>query len=427
MQEGQVRRRVDRDAAGCHDAAQQRQRLVDQVAEVDRARSQLERAGLHAGHVEEVGNEPPQPVRLQLNELQQLSPVVGAQAGVDLAHARHGRLDGGQWSPQVVRGGTHQGPTPTVDLLEQARPQGLLAQLGPVDGERRLVGKRAEQAPLTLHQLHVLEHQHADGPVAHHQCHRHPPRSGLLEQPEGPRLAAPRRHRSDVRLGQGLACARRDLQLRTRCPECRRRASGRTRRRPTRDEDGLHRGHDVRQQLRQREIADERLRQLVQPFRFCGPALRLLAGTPQLGHDLGDDQHDHGVDGERDPVLGRADREGVVGGEEEEVVDDEAPECPDDTGKEAADDDSHQCGQHEHQGGDGDAQVGPEGKQHGQERAESGQGDDDPPRRSLVRSPGSQPAWSDVPHRFRSSECLLSVPTPWRGPAMRGGDDREHG
>jgi len=34
------------------------------------------------------------------------------------------------------------------------------------------------------------------------------------------------------------------------------------------------------------------------------PAQRLLPCPAQLGHELGDDQHDHGVDREGDPVLG---------------------------------------------------------------------------------------------------------------------------
>ena len=54
----------------------------------------------------------------------------------------------------------------------------------------------------------------------------------------------------------------------------------------------LHGCHHVGQQLRQAEVADQRLRQLVQPFRLLGATLRLLAGGPQLGHHLGHDQHD---------------------------------------------------------------------------------------------------------------------------------------
>ncbi len=422
VQEGQVQVRVDRDLAGRQDPAQQGQCLVEQLAEVEAGWSELERAGLQAGHVEKVGHEPCQAVRLQFDELQQLSPIVRAQASIDLAQARYGGLDGGEWCPQVVRGGAHQGTTPTVDLLEQPCPQSLLAQLGAVDGQRRLVGERAEQAALMFHQLHVLEHQHADRSVADHQRHRHPPRSGLFQQSEGAGLAATRCHRRDVGRGQGLARARRDPQRRNAGVTL-----GQHQGRPAWSEHRLHRCHHVGQKLRQAEIADQCLRQLVQPFGLLGPAFRLLARAPQLGHHLGHHQHDDGIDGQCCPVLGRADRERVVRREEEEVVDDEAPQRAHHAGEDATDDDSHQSGQHEDQGGDGDAQVSPEGEQHSEERSQADQSQGDAPDRSLVRSLGIEPAWSDVRHRIPFFEASLSVPTPWRAPAMRGGDDREHG
>ena len=125
--------------------------------------------------------------------------------GVDLAQARDGCLDGGERRPQVVRRGAHEGAAPAVDLLEQPRPQRLLAQLRPVDGERRLIGERAEQAPVPLGQLHVLEHEHAHGPVAHDQGDRDPAGPPVVNQPERAGLTAPRRHGGHVPFRQGLA------------------------------------------------------------------------------------------------------------------------------------------------------------------------------------------------------------------------------
>ena len=422
----QVCRRLDRDAAGGDDPAQLGQRLVDQVGEADRHRSELERACLQPGHVEKVGHQPRQAVRLQLNELQQLGAVLRTQLGIDLAHARDGRFDGGQRGAQVVRGRAHQRPAPTVDLLEQARPQGLLAELRPVDGQRGLVGERAEEAAVVLHQLHVLEHQHAHGPVVDDQRDRDSARAGIVEPSEGSRLTAARRDRSDVLVRQGLARAGGN-------PQGRRSSMiggiriGQHQRRPARSEDRLHGGHDVRQQLRQREVADQGLGQLVQAFGLLGPAFRLLPGALQLGHDLGDDQDDHDVDDKRDPVLRRADRQRVVGREEEHVVEDESPQCADEPGNEATDDGPGQRRQHEQQRREGDAQVGPEGKQEGQQRAEADQRDGDPQRGSLVRCPGKQPSWSDLRHNFPSFGASLSVPTPWWDRTKRGGNDCQHG
>ena len=199
----QVCRRLDRDAAGCDDPAQLGQCFVDQGGEADCHRSELERACLQPGHVEKVGHQPRQAVRLQLNELQQLGAVLRAQLSIDLAHARDGRFDGSQRRAQVVRGRAHQRAAPTVDLLEQACPQRLLAQLRPVDGQRGLVGERAEEAAVVLHQLHVLEHQHAHGPVVDDQRDRDSSRACIVEQSEGSRLPAARGDRSDVLVRQG--------------------------------------------------------------------------------------------------------------------------------------------------------------------------------------------------------------------------------
>ncbi len=137
--------------------------------------------------------------------------------------------------------------------------QRLLAQLGPVDGKRRLVGERAEEAPFSLTQLHVLQYQHAHRPVAHHQGHRHPARSGVVHKSQGSGLTAPRSQGDHVPLRQRLAGRGRNLQLLggSRLPGvCGENECG-----PTRREDALHGGNDVGQQLRQGQVADESLRQ----------------------------------------------------------------------------------------------------------------------------------------------------------------------
>ena len=77
VQEREVRRRVDLDASRRNDDAELAQCLVDQVSEVDRRRTELERARLQTGHVEEIGHEPRQAVGLQLNQLQELRLVAG--------------------------------------------------------------------------------------------------------------------------------------------------------------------------------------------------------------------------------------------------------------------------------------------------------------------------------------------------------------
>ena len=401
VEQGQVARRVDLDAAGRHQAAQRRQRFGDEFVEANRDRPQFQRTGLNAGHVEEVGHEPGQAVRLQLDELEELGPVVRPQMGVDLAQARHGCLDGGERCPQVVRGRAHESAAPAVDLLEEARSQRLLAQLCAIDGERRLVGESAEQAPLPLADLHVLEHEHADGPVAGHQSHRYPAGAGLADQPEGFGLAPARGDGGHVRVRQGLARGGGDaehLASRRRVPCFVREHE----RRPARREHALHGVGYVHQQLREGEIADERLRQFEHPLRLGGPLQRLLTCAALLGDDLGHDQYDGDVDDEGDPVLGRAHRQGVVRRQEEEVVKEEAAQRADGTRKESADHHPQQGRQDEGQRRDGDAQVIPKGEQHCQDHAQTGQGDRDTEDRTLVRSLGDQLAWRHVVHSFPS-------------------------
>ena len=151
VQQGQVRRARRPDAAGATMPPSSAERLVDQLVE---ARSAVGRSSSAPASMRVMSSRlvTSRARRSDCSSMSSSSSArsSGAQAGVGLAQARHGRLDGGEGRAQVVRGGAHERAAPAVDLLEQARPQRLLAQLGPVDGQRRLVGEGAEQAPVAL-------------------------------------------------------------------------------------------------------------------------------------------------------------------------------------------------------------------------------------------------------------------------------------
>ena len=82
------------------------------------------------------------------------------------------------------------------------------------------------------------------------------------------------------------------------------------------------------------------------------------SGRLQPGCHLGDQEHDHDIDPEDDPVLARADGESVVGGDEEVVVDQEPGDHGDDTGGVAARDDCDYDRHDQDQTRSGDAEMG---------------------------------------------------------------------
>ena len=145
-------------------------------------------------------------------------------------------------------------------------------------------------------------------------------------------------------------------------------------------------------------------------------SVRRSASNPraaQFGNQLGDDQDDHHVDGQRDQILGRAHCQGVVRREEEPVVDDEARQRTHDARREAADGRADDGGHHQDERGHRDAQVGAKRQQQAQECRQAGQGDDNSDKIVLVRSPGNQLAWRHVCHGFlsigASAECTDAV------------------
>ena len=297
----------------------------------------------------------------------------GAQVRVGLAQAGDGRLDGRQRRAQVVRGRAHERAAPAVDLLEQACPQGLLAQLGPVDGQRGLVGERPEQAAVAVRQptswrtsmptgrsLTTSATETWRGPViadaARSDASGRRPRSTSPTSSaiRWPALAAtasrspgtavfvrhPRAAPAAVQRGSKTSCT-----VSTMCvSSC----------------------DSVRSPIR---ACDSSYRRRTPPSAAAPPRGR-SAAAPRLG----DDQDDRDVDDEGDPVLRPTGRSACrrAGGRtsRRRGIRPAAPTTP---AQKPPITTPMTCRQHEHQRRDGDAQVGPEGEQHGQQRAQRGQ------------------------------------------------------
>ncbi len=304
-------------------------------------------------------------------------------------------------------GRPHQRSAPAIDLLEQAGAQRLLGQFGPVEGQCSLVRKGAEEAALTPRQFDIAEHQKADRMVAHRERHRDSKRLRPARHPERTRVASARGQGGDVALGQGRSGRGGDLEHLAGC-QCAAATGRKDQRGPTWSEDALHRVHNVRQQLRQVQVADECLGELIQTRCLLCTAEGILAGTPQLHHHLGHDEDHDDVDQQGDPVLRRPHCERVVGGQEEIVVEEEAAQGSDGSRQEAAQHDAEERRQDEEQRRDDDTHMRAQGQQDGEYDAEPGQRRKHPDNGALVPSHG-EPAWLHVfrcfPRVRLSSEC----------------------
>jgi len=108
-----------------------------------------------------------------------------------------------------------------------------------------------------------------------------------------------------------------------------------------------------------RFLADEEIGQFEESSDLALPAMGLGAGHIEAGHHPGHQEHDHHVDGEGHPVGGAADRQGVIGGGEENVVGEESADDADHPGRETTGHHADHHGNDENEGGGGDTKKKP--------------------------------------------------------------------
>ena len=195
-----------------------------------------------------------------------------------LAQAGHRGLDRGQRRAQVVGDRSHHGAAPTIDFFEEPAPQRLVLELCPFDGQRGLVGERSEQGPVLPGKLHLLEHQQPTGRLLATRATATRPGTTPPGKPSE-RVWPPPAVRDTISSArERLAGPGGDGEFGPSIPTAAR--LGEEQGRPARGEDGLHRGHDVVEQLREREIADQGLGELEEPVGVFFAPMRLLPGPP---------------------------------------------------------------------------------------------------------------------------------------------------
>ncbi len=225
--------------------------------------------GPDAGEVEDVADEPIEPVGLLEDGRQQLALLVGVVNRGGVEQARHPRFDRSERGAKVVRdGGEHRG-TQLIRLGVELGETGPGVQTRAVEGDRRLTSRGLQQLALALGERTALRgtlhRQRAEGNRGHH-------------------------HRDDDRRPAGLeALARRTRRHLLPVKRHLHRAGGKTERLEQHVdklvEDPV--GNVARQQLG-RQVGEQ-------------PRFPLANGrTPALGRGVADDEPDHRRDGEED-------------------------------------------------------------------------------------------------------------------------------
>ena len=142
---GQVVRDLHRDEMPGGDRAQAAQGVGDQRAQVVPALLRAQAAPLNAREVEQVADDPVEPLRLLLDRLGEPRPLRVAPGHVPLAQAAGGGDDRGEGRAQVVRHAVEEGVLQLVGAPQRLRLGGLAAQPGALDRQAELRRHRGQQ------------------------------------------------------------------------------------------------------------------------------------------------------------------------------------------------------------------------------------------------------------------------------------------
>ena len=246
------------------------------------------------------------------------SSVAASESGDDrVQERRRGHLHRGQRRAQIVGDRTHQRVPQPVDLLQQLRTHGLLPELGPLQGQRRVIGEGPEEGPRPPR---MPARPAWPGSPPGGRPRSAPPSASHRPRPDPcPGSPAPR----TVGRAGGARPGTAPRRLRRRPPAGP--PSGTSRVTPGTPKTVRTVLTIVSQQLLDGPVLDQQLGQLEEPARLGRPARwASRAGRVEVGHHPGHQQHHDHVDDQGHPVLAVRHPELVVGRDEPVVVDEEA-------------------------------------------------------------------------------------------------------
>ena len=128
--------------------------------------------GLVAVHVEQPGYQPVQAVGLAVDQAVQLPSFVGREVLLGFEQRARRHLHGRQRGAQVVGDGAQEGAPHAVALLQELGPQRLVPELGPLDGEGRLIDEDAEEIGVDGAPRQAPHGEQADRTTGGDQGHR---------------------------------------------------------------------------------------------------------------------------------------------------------------------------------------------------------------------------------------------------------------
>ncbi len=170
LHHGQVGGELELDAVSAPGSWRRAAARSDDLAQVVQRRVGRDRAGLELGHVEQIGDEAIEPLRLVDDGGQKLGLGGLAEPAREIAKRAGGAEDGGERRLEIVRDRGEQRGTQAVGLDGPLGALQVLDQMDALDRERALVDQRVEQAPLVggeqRPRLVAVDADDADGATA---------------------------------------------------------------------------------------------------------------------------------------------------------------------------------------------------------------------------------------------------------------------
>ena len=129
----------------------------------------LQHAGLDPRHVEQIGDERVEPIRLRVDRLEHLATLLVRPRDIGVHQIRHGCLDRSQWTAQVVRDGRQHAAADLIGLFEDLGIRRGAQEAISFEHQSELIADRADHAALGGLERPPFpdEHDQTEVPVPH--------------------------------------------------------------------------------------------------------------------------------------------------------------------------------------------------------------------------------------------------------------------